>query len=233
MRRFGLALPFAAPTQFTAEFAVEAPVQVAATVDTARPCRIGAFTSVAGGRLRHVASGATARWPAACNRLEEAPDTWATTSPLAREPDLHGWATLLGHDPRDPRARCTPAPGHHDRPRRPIGEGAFLRPGITVGDGAAIAPRAVVLEEIPPSRWWKARRPARCACASTRRRWHACAPWPGGASACSSFRPTCRATRPRLLDHLEQAIAAAPSSPTEPGGTAPAAHAVHLIESPG
>ena len=50
LRRFGLGLPFDRPVAFTAEFALEPPLEVQGGIDTAMPCRIGAFTSIAGGR---------------------------------------------------------------------------------------------------------------------------------------------------------------------------------------
>jgi len=234
MRRFGLALPFAAPTQFTAEFAVEAPVQVAATVDTARPCRIGAFTSVAGGRLRHVAIGRYCTLAGGVQTgWEEAPDTWATTSPLAREPDLHGWATLLGHDPRDPPQHGAPLRqattiGHDVW----IGEGAFLRPGITVGDGAVIAPRAVVLEDVPAFTVVEGApaRPVRLRFdEATVARLRALAWWRFSLFQLPSDLPR---DVPRFLDHLEQAIARGAIEPYEPGWYGPG-DLLDLIESPG
>jgi acetyltransferase-like isoleucine patch superfamily enzyme len=152
LRRFGLGLKFDRPTRFTAEFAVEAPVEVAAEIDTARPCRIGAFTSVAGGMLRHVAIG---RYCTVAGGVQtgwaDAPERWATTSAPARLADPHGWASLLGHDghapPDDfPPARQGTTIGHDVW----IGEGAFLRPGVTVGDGAVVAPRTMVMADVAP-----------------------------------------------------------------------------------
>jgi acetyltransferase-like isoleucine patch superfamily enzyme len=152
LRRFGLDLPFSRPVRFAATFAVEAPVAVAATIDTAQPCRIGAFTTVAGGRLRHVAIG---RYCTLADGVqtgwEDAPDAWATTSILARAPDPHGWASLLGHDghkpPDDfPPGRLATTLGHDVW----VGQGAYLRPGITLGDGAVVAPRSMVMASVPP-----------------------------------------------------------------------------------
>ena len=152
LRRFGLGLAFDRPADFVGEFAVESPIEVQATIDTSMPCRIGAFTTIAGGRLRHVAIG---RYCTIAGGVEtgwdDAPLDWATTSPLAREANPHGWATLTGHRgrlvPGDfPTGRLATTIGHDVW----IGQGAFLRPGITVGDGALIAPRAVVSRDVPP-----------------------------------------------------------------------------------
>lgn len=151
LARFGLALPFAAPRNLAAEFALEAPCHIAAEIDTERPLRVGAFTSIAGGRLRHVtigryctlADGVQTGW-------DPAPDSHATTSPLATTRDPHGWARLLGQDarpaPEPPASRQATTIGHDVW----IGQGAHLAPGITIGTGAIIAPHALVLSDIPP-----------------------------------------------------------------------------------
>jgi acetyltransferase-like isoleucine patch superfamily enzyme len=151
LARFGLALPFATPRVFPAEFALEPPIHIAAEIDTARPLRIGAFTTIAGGRLRHItigryctiADGVQTGWP-------PAPESRATTSALAPFQDSQAWARLLGQDPgpapAPPATRQATSIGHDVW----IGQGAHLAPGITIGTGAIIAPHALVLSDIPP-----------------------------------------------------------------------------------
>jgi acetyltransferase-like isoleucine patch superfamily enzyme len=152
LARFGLGLPFTAPVDFTAEFAAEPPCHVAAAIDPRRPLRIGAFTSIAGGRLRHVTIGRYCTLADGVQTGWESPaEAWATTSALAQPGDPHGWARLLGHDARQvpdpyPPARQATTIGHDVW----IGQGAFLAPGITIGNGAVIAARAEVLADVAP-----------------------------------------------------------------------------------
>ena len=141
LRRFGIGLPFTHPTVFTADFAVEAPILVRATIDPTQPFRIGAFSEIGSGRLRHVSIG---RYCSIAGDIQtgwdDPPAAWATTSAIGQLRNPHGWATLLGHDHHTPLDDHPP--GHrattigHDVW---IGQGAFIRPGITIGDGAVVA----------------------------------------------------------------------------------------------
>ena len=233
LRRFGLGLPFAGPTAFPADFAVEAPLEVAAAIDTALPCRIGAFTAIAGGRLRHVAIG---RYCTLADGVQTGWDPpplhWATTAAPAHAPDPHGWATLLGHDAPAPAApamapRATTI-GHDVW----IGQGAYLHPGITVGDGAVIAPRAVVEQDVPPYAVMEGS-PARLLRlrfdAPTLARLQALAWW---RFSLFQLPPGLAQDVPRVLDHLEAAVARGALAPYEPGWQGPA-DLMDLIAHPG
>jgi len=223
LRRFGLMLPFAEPVTFAAAFAVEAPVHVAGRIDTALPCRIGAFTTVGEALLRHVAIG---RYCTLADGVQTgwdaAPESWATTSAPARLADPHGWASLLGHDahqpPDDfPAQRRGTTIGHDVW----IGQGAYLRAGITLGDGAVVAPRAMVMQDVPPYAVVEGA-PARIVRtrfdAATVARLLALAWW-----RFSLFQLPPDLTRDigRFLDHLEQAAARGAIEPYEPGWHGP------------
>lgn len=234
MRRFGLGLPFNRPTGFGGAFAVEAPVQVDAEIDTAMPCRIGAFTTIAGGRLRNVAIGRYCTLAGGVQTgWDDAPLDWATTSPLARTADPHGWATLLGHAPRVltdsfPPGRQATTIGHDVW----IGEGAFLRPGITLGDGAVVAPRAVVVADVPPYAVVQGA-PARVVrlrfAEDVMARLRALAWW---RFSLFQLPPGLPADLPRFLDHLEQAVQRGAIEPYESGWYEPD-DLLDLIRSPG
>lgn len=152
LRRFGVGLPFIHPTIFTADFAVEAPILVRATIDPTQPFRVGAFSDVSGGRLCHVSIGRYCSIAADLQTgWDDPPATWATTSAIGHARNPNGWATLLGHDDHTPPDAHPPGQrattiGHDVW----IGHGAFLRPGITIGDGAIIGARAVVSDDVPP-----------------------------------------------------------------------------------
>mgnify|MGYP002632802048 CR=1 FL=1 len=221
LRRFGIGLNFDRPVVFTADFAVEAPIAVAAAIDTALPLRIGAFSTVAGGRLRHVAIGRYCTLGHDVQIGQDAPpDSMATTSPVGHVRDPHGWASLLGHDSYVP-------PGDHT-PRRTgighdvwIGQGVFLRPGIAIGDGAVIASRAVVLDDVAPYAVVEGA-PAR----TERMRF--------GAETVARLRdlawwrfnlfhlpPELPGDVMRFLDHVEAAVARGALEPYEPGWHGP------------
>lgn len=223
LARFGLRLPFAAPVDFAAEFAVEAPCHIAAAIDPERPLRVGAFSAIAGGRLRHVAIGRYCTLADGVQTGWEAPaDTWATTSALAQPGDPHGWARLLGHD-----ARAVPDPYPPARQATTIGndvwigQGAFLAPGITIGDGAVIAARSVVLDDVPPYAVVEGT-PARIARQrfdpATIERLHRAAWWRFNLL---HLPPALLADVPAFLDHVEAAAATGALAPYEPGWYAP------------
>ncbi len=224
LARFGIALPFDRPVVFTAEFAVEAPVRVTAAIDTALPLRIGAFSTIEGGRLRYVAIGRYCTiGPDVQTGHDAPPEAWATTSPLGHVRNPHGWASLMGHD--------THAPAH-DFPllRRAtiighdvwIGQGAFLRPGITIGDGAVVAPRAMVLDDVPPYAVVEGS-PAQITRtrfdASTVARLRAIAWWRFNLF---HLPPDLVADVPHFLDHVEQAVARGALEPYDSGWHSPA-----------
>jgi acetyltransferase-like isoleucine patch superfamily enzyme len=223
LRRFGLGLPFTRPTTFTAEFALEAPVEILAEIDTAMPCRIGAFTTIAGGRLRHVAIGRYCTLAADVQTGWEPPSQgWATTSALAHAPNPHGWATLLGHDPRPPAEPPATRQATTIGNDVWIGQGAYLHPGITIGDGAIIAPRAVVEADVPPFAVM-AGTPARLQRLrfddATIARLRALAWW---RFSLLQLPPGLPQDVPRFLDHLDHAIARGAIEPYEPGWQGPA-----------
>lgn len=222
LRRFGLGLPFRRPTVFSAEFALESPVEIAARIDTTLPCRVGAFTTIAGGRLRHVSIGRYCTIAAGVQTgWDSPPPGWATAAAPARETDPHGWATLLGHDarpaPAPAAARLATTIGHDVW----IGQGAYLHPGITVGDGAIIAPRAVVEQDVPPFAVMQGH-PARQLRLrfddATIARLRALAWW---RFSLFQLPPDLPQDVPRFLDHLETAISRGALEPYEPGWQGP------------
>ena len=219
LRRFGVGLPFTQPVVFAADFAVEAPILVEATIDLARPLRIGAFTAVAGGRLSHVAIGRYCTIGADLQTgWHDPPETWAATTSIGHIRNPHGWANLMGHDDHAP-------PDTHPPGRRAttigndvwIGQGVFLRPGIAIGDGAVIGHRAMVLDDVPPYAVVEGS-PARVA----RLRFDAPSIARLGRLAWWRYNlfhlsPDLIADLPRFLDHVEQAIARGALEPYEPG----------------
>ncbi len=152
LRRFGLTLGFSAPTVMPAEFAVEAPIVVDGNIHTDWPFRIGAYSAVYGGRLRYVSIGRYCSIAADLQTgWDDHPTDWATSSMLGYVDGLHDWARLMGHDEFRPARRFASMKGITTIGNDVwIGYGAFLRAGVTIGDGAVIGTRALVMHDVPP-----------------------------------------------------------------------------------
>jgi acetyltransferase-like isoleucine patch superfamily enzyme len=131
---------------------LEAPCTVSAAADLRTPFSIGAFSTISptdgiGRFLHNVSIGrycslAAGTWIAP----HEHPVGWLTTSPVSYDRRAFAWSKGK-----------TPAPV----PYRPsshvnigndvwIGCGAFIKGGVTVGDGAVVAAHAVVTKDVPP-----------------------------------------------------------------------------------
>jgi acetyltransferase-like isoleucine patch superfamily enzyme len=152
LRRLGIGLPLTHPVEMRAEFAVEAPMIVQGSIHTDLPFRMGAFSANYGGRLRNVSIG---RYCSISGDFQtgwdDHPTDWATSSMLGYVADLHGWASALGHAEHRLVHRFASMKGLTTIGNDVwIGHGAFLRAGVTVGDGAVIGSRALVMHDVPP-----------------------------------------------------------------------------------
>ena len=85
----------------------------------------------------------------------EHPIDWLTTSRTAYFPQVNGWDALIaGVEAPAVHARRRPFP--HSCPVTTlgpdvwIGQGAFVKAGVTIGPGAIIGARATVLRDVPP-----------------------------------------------------------------------------------
>ena len=135
---------------------IERPTSIASPVPPDAFIDVGAFCSLGGaslnnariGRYCSVASGVTIG-------AHEHPTDWLTTSRTAYYPEVHGWDAIVAGDA---------APGIHAR-KRPyltscptttlgpdvwIGQGAFVKSGVSIGPGAIVGARATVLSDVPP-----------------------------------------------------------------------------------
>jgi len=138
--------PFAHP-----DISLEPPFVVQGEVFLDGILKIGAFTGVYGGRLRHVSIG---RYCSIAPGLDcgwdDHPSDWLTSSMMGYVPDIHGWRTFLGVPeeklPAYNSLRGCTVIGNDVW----IGQGVFLRAGVTIGDGAIIGARSVVTHDVPP-----------------------------------------------------------------------------------
>lgn len=117
---------------------------------------IGAFTGIYGGRLGHATIG---RYCSISYNVDIAssqhPADWLSTSMIQYSPDVHGWESWLKthHNiqiPDKPRLRfASYQPVQIDNDVW-IGQGAFIKSGVHIGDGAIIAAHAVVTKDVNP-----------------------------------------------------------------------------------
>jgi len=122
----------------------------------ALPARMGAFSYSFSELAPHVSIG---RYCSIASRVEfidsEHPTDWATTSPFSYSPyGLEGFPDYL-HAQGATSFLLYPAAPFHAQPVVIgndvwVGQGAIFSGGVTVGDGAIIAARAVVTKDVPP-----------------------------------------------------------------------------------
>jgi acetyltransferase-like isoleucine patch superfamily enzyme len=134
----------------------EGPTSVIAQITPGALLDVAAFCNLSGGTLNNLRAG---RYCSIATGVvigtHEHPTNWLTSSRTAYYPEVNGWDELLAGDAASAiRAKSPPFPGscpittlEHDVW---IGQGAFLKSGITVGTGAIIGARATVLKDVPP-----------------------------------------------------------------------------------
>ncbi len=134
----------------------EGPTSVGSTVLPGALLDVGAFCNLSGGTLNHLKAG---RYCSIASGVvigsHEHPTDWLTTSRTAYYPQVHGWDRLMAPErAAEIGARSRSFPGSCPvttlHPDVWIGQGAFLKSGITIGTGAIIGARATVVKDVPP-----------------------------------------------------------------------------------
>ncbi len=134
----------------------EGPTSVIAAVAPGAFLDVAAFCNLSGGTLNNLRVG---RYCSIATGVvigaHEHPTDWLTTSRTAYFPEVNGWDRLMAADrTAEIGARSRPFPGSCPvttlEPDVWIGQGAFLKSGITVGTGAIIGARATVVKDVPP-----------------------------------------------------------------------------------
>lgn len=153
----GLRLPTLTGTrQMDARSSFEPPVSVQATLPM--PCwlEVGAFSSISGGSISAARIGRyCAIAPEVTIGANEHPVDWLTCSRVTYYPVVHGWDNFCRPD-RSAfiRANAKPFPQSFRLTTVGddvwIGQGAFIRAGVTLGTGCIVAARAVVTADVPP-----------------------------------------------------------------------------------
>ncbi|MBP7003179.1 MAG: CatB-related O-acetyltransferase [Amaricoccus sp.] len=135
---------------------IEWPTSIISTVPHGAFLDVGAFCNLSGGSINNarfgrycsVASGVTIG-------PHEHPTDWLTTSRTAYFPQVNGWDDLVAPESRarikaGRRPFAGSCPVTNIGPDVWIGQGAFLKAGVTIGVGAIIGARATVLRDVPP-----------------------------------------------------------------------------------
>lgn len=135
---------------------IEGPNSIQSSVAGGATLEIGAFCNLSGGRINNLRAG---RYCSVADGVSigahEHPTDWLTTSRTAYFPEVHNWdylmldksaASLIGRV-ASPAGTC---PVTTLGPDVWIGQGAFLKSGVTIGAGAIIGARATVLKDVPP-----------------------------------------------------------------------------------
>lgn len=153
----GLRLPTLTGTcQLDAGSSFEPPCFIQARVDQPTLLEVGAFTSVSGGQIGKVKIGRyCAIAPDVRIGAHEHPTHWLTCSRVAYYPVVHDWDRFSRPDGYETirqtqhefTATC---PLTTLGPDVWIGQGAFIKAGVTLGAGAVVAARSVVIKDVPP-----------------------------------------------------------------------------------
>jgi acetyltransferase-like isoleucine patch superfamily enzyme len=134
---------------------IETPTSVLSTVAPGAFLDVGAFCNLSGGAINNVRVG---RYCSIASGVvigpHEHPTDWLTTSRVAYYPQVNDWDALMAEDPARIHALkpefTDSCPITTLQPDVWIGQGAFLKAGITVGTGAIVGARATVLKDVPP-----------------------------------------------------------------------------------
>lgn len=118
--------------------------------------QVGAFSSISGGKLDGVTIGRyCAVAPDVVIGAHEHPTDWLTVSRVAYYPVVYGWDRFCRPDAiefirenRHPFSGSRPVTtiGHDVW----IGQGAFIKAGVTLGNGCIVAARSVVTKDVSP-----------------------------------------------------------------------------------
>ena len=133
----------------------ESPCVVQAKIHIDTDLRVGSFTGIYGGRLRHtevgrycsIADGLQTGW-------DEHPIDRLTSSMIGYVPNVHGWGEAFGVDMDHFRKHAAPFKPRHGMTEIGndvwIGHGVFIKSGVKIGHGCVVAAGSVVLKDVPP-----------------------------------------------------------------------------------
>lgn len=153
----GLRLPGLRDTRRLASASrIEGPTSIISTVSPGALIDVGAFCNLSGGSINNVRFG---RYCSVASGVvvgpHEHPTDWLTTSRTAYYPEVNGWDALVAPDQAEAiktglRSFTGTCPVTEVGPDVWIGQGAFIKAGVSIGTGSIIGARATVLRDVPP-----------------------------------------------------------------------------------
>lgn len=133
---------------------VESPVVIQAVLAPKTLVKIGGFTGVYGGKIGNCEIG---RFCSIAGDVDigsnQHPVEWMSTSMIQYVNDLHGWGEWLrsnGKGYQAPLKKFKSSKLTKIGNDVWVGKGVTIRAGVKVGDGAILAAKSVVLEDVPP-----------------------------------------------------------------------------------
>ena len=154
LRAAGIGLPMVGKTVIHKASSFEPPCYVQRVTPHTK-VEVGAFCSIASS-IGSVSFGRyCAVGPDVTFGPNEHPTDWLTVSRLTHVQGVNGWAKFLyPDDPSAAEAKIewfkTACPHTNIGNDVWIGQGAFIKAGVTIGDGAVVAARSVVTQDVPP-----------------------------------------------------------------------------------
>lgn len=151
----GFKLPAVAGSFLDHSSSFEGPLYVHGGTIYGSRLNIAAFCSIAGAKMGNVSFG---RYCAVGENVaigqHEHPTDWLTTSRISHVPGMHDWQNILSRDvPERKSFARTPFGGSNPETTVGndvwIGYGAYIRAGVTIGNGAIVAARSVVTKDVP------------------------------------------------------------------------------------
>ncbi|HSK41113.1 MAG TPA: CatB-related O-acetyltransferase, partial [Arenibaculum sp.] len=134
----------------------EPPTMVQAAITSGTFLQVGAFCSVAGGRIGNLRMGRYCSIaPDVIIGSNEHPADWLTSSRVTHVADLHNWARFMAPDRVDEiREQRRPFMNACRQTKIGndvwVGQGVFIKAGVSIGDGAIVGARSVVVKDVPP-----------------------------------------------------------------------------------
>jgi acetyltransferase-like isoleucine patch superfamily enzyme len=134
----------------------EPPTSVFSRIGSPVTVNVGAFCSLSDGHIGHCEVGRYCAFgPEVMIGAHEHPTDWLTVSRVTHVRGLHGWDAFLHPDDLQRAQSSVRSYPRSTRMTRIgndvwIGQRCFIRPGITIGDGAIIAAGSVVTRDVPP-----------------------------------------------------------------------------------
>ena len=139
------------PVQIHAETTMEAPCICHAQFHGGLPFRLGAFSGLVGGTAHASIGRYCSIAPAVVIAPGDHPLDRLTTSWVGYVPEYRGWRKRI-HGDSVPPVLPVPHQGHVPASIGNdvwIGQQAFIRGGISIGDGAVVAAGSVVVKDVP------------------------------------------------------------------------------------